>query len=258
MTGRPRVLLLAGSSEGSALARRIGATSGWDLVVSYAGRTRVRTQTPGVERVGGFGGIDGLVRYLLDERIDVLVDATHPFAAQMPQHAAVASERVGVPRLRVLRDPWAEQAGDHWHRVRDLAGAADAVGRLGACRVFLTTGRQELAPFARFEHAWFLVRAIEAPDTVPLADAAVVLDRGPFDLDGELALMRDHEIDLLVAKDSGGTAAAPKLDAARSLGVPVVMVDRPAGPDGPTVTTVDAAMAWLGAQLSPGPDTSGE
>jgi precorrin-6A/cobalt-precorrin-6A reductase len=240
-----RVLLLGGSTEASALARQLASTDGYDVTVSYAGRTRERVETPGRVRVGGFGGIDGLVRHLLDEQVDVLVDATHPFAAVMPHHVARACGLAGIPGLRVRRPPWEAVVGDTWHDVSDLEAAADAIEALGARRVFLTTGRQELAPFARARGVWFLVRAIEPPHPMPLAQATVILARGPFLVESERALMIEHRIDIVVSKNSGGTAAAAKLAAARELGLPVVMVARPDPPALPYVATVTEALDWL-------------
>lgn len=247
-----RVLVLGGSTEASELARRVAPPDTYDVTVSYAGRTRERVSTPGNVRVGGFGGAAGLAQYLRSARVDVLVDATHPFAAHMPHHAAEACRTTGVPRLRVCRPPWQALDGDRWHEVGDLDAAARALEQLGSHRVFLTTGRQELAPFARVRDAWFLVRAIEPPDAMPLERASVVLARGPFDEESELALMTGHRVDVLVTKNSGGTAAAAKIAAARALGLPVVMVVRPPLPEGPHVATVDEALAWLAAFATSG------
>jgi precorrin-6A/cobalt-precorrin-6A reductase len=240
-----RVLLLAGSTEASAMARALEARDVYDVIVSFAGRTRERVDMPGAVRVGGFGGIDGLAAYLLAERVDVVVDATHPFAATMPHHAAEACRIAGVSGIRVCRPPWTATAGDCWHPVEDLDAAADAIESLGAQRVFLTTGRQELAPFAHLDEVRFLVRAIEPPDPMPLHHFTVILDRGPFDMDAERRLLVDHEIALVVRKHSGGSATAAKLAAARELGVPVVMVDRPAPAGLPVVATTADALAWL-------------
>ena len=240
-----RILILGGSTEASALARHLAPLSGCEVVVSYAGRTRERVATPGEVRVGGFGGVDGLVRYLREAAVDVLLDATHPFAAHMPFHAAAAGEATGVPRLRVCRPPWRARPDDDWRPVPDLAAAAAEVGALGARRVFLTTGRQELVPFAGVPGVWFLVRAIEPPEPMPLLDATVVLARGPFEEADEVALLTEHRIDAVVSKNSGGSAAIAKLAAARRLGIPVVMVDRPPAPAGPVAPTVDDALAWL-------------
>ncbi len=250
MPERWRILILGGSTEASALARQLAPLPGCEVVVSYAGRTRERVETPGEVRVGGFGGVDGLAHYLRDTAVDVLLDATHPFAAQMPFHAAAAGDATGVPRLRVCRPPWTPVAGDRWHAVPDLDAAAAELRVLGARRVFLTTGRQELAPFTPVTGVWFLVRAIEPPDPMPLTDATVVLARGPFAEADEIALLAEHRIDAVVSKNSGGDAAAGKLAAARHLGLPVVMVDRPPEPPGPVARTVDEARAWLDAYLA--------
>jgi precorrin-6A/cobalt-precorrin-6A reductase len=239
------VLLLAGSTEATALARLLADRDGYRVVVSFAGRTRVRVETPGDVRVGGFGGTAGLIRYLRTEKIDALVDATHPFAATMPGHALAACRAAGVPGLRVCRPPWTPAVGDRWHAVSDLEAAASAIEELGARRVFLTTGRQELGPFARLRDVWFLARAIEPPEPMPLPRAAVVTDRGPFTVDAERRLMLDHRIDLVISKNSGGPATAAKLAAARELRLPVVMVARPESMSLPGVTTVAAALAWL-------------
>jgi precorrin-6A/cobalt-precorrin-6A reductase len=240
----PRVLILGGTTEAARLAALL-SDAGWAVTTSLAGRTRRPAAVAGAVRIGGFGGIDGLVAFLRAAPFAAVVDATHPFAAQMPHHAAAACSQVGVPRLRLLRPGWTAVAGDRWQRVPSLAGAASSLAVSGARRVFLTTGRQELAPFAGLADVWFLVRAIEPPDPQPLARATVVLSRGPFAVESERALMASHGIDTVVTKDSGGTATAAKLTAARDLGIPMVVVDRPLAPAGPTVATVEEALAWL-------------
>ncbi|MFI7599184.1 cobalt-precorrin-6A reductase [Actinoplanes sp. NPDC049681] len=233
-----RVLVLGGTTEGRALAGRV------PVISSLAGRTSAPLLPAGEVRVGGFGGVDGLTRYLRDERIQAVVDATHPFAATMTAHAAVACPAAGVPLLVLRRPGWTAGPGDVWHRVPSLAAAADAVPALGE-RVFLTTGRQSIAAFAALDGCWFLSRSVERPVPPMPRRVEVVLDRGPFSVESERELLLSHRIDVLVTKDSGGTAA--KLDAARALGIPVVMVDRPALPAGvPTAATVDDAVRWLG------------
>lgn len=238
-----RVLLLAGTTEAAALARHLDGRDGVELTASFAGRTSAPRQIASRQRVGGFGGAGGMASYLAHERIDAVIDATHPFAAHMRWNAADACDRAGIPRVRVERPPWTATAADRWTHVAHLADAPAAIG--GASRVFLTTGRQDLAPFAGMADVWFLVRSIEAPDPMPLANAEVILDRGPFSVEGERSLLADHRIEVLVTKNSGGEAAAAKLTAAAELGVEVVMVDRPASPPGPQVSTVDGAVAWL-------------
>ncbi|MEV4636906.1 cobalt-precorrin-6A reductase [Actinoplanes sp. NPDC049548] len=235
-----RVLVLGGTTEGRALAGRV------PVISSLAGRTSAPLLPPGEVRIGGFGGVEGLVRYLREERIRAVVDATHPFAATMTGHAALACPVAGVPLLVLRRPGWTAQPGDVWHRVPGLAAAADVVPGVGR-RVFLTTGRQSIAAFAGLDGCWFLSRSVEPPVPPVPRQLEVVLGRGPFSLGAERELLLRHRIDVLVTKDSGGAAA--KLDAARALGIPVVMVDRPPLPAGvPTAGTVDAAVEWI-AQL---------
>jgi precorrin-6A/cobalt-precorrin-6A reductase len=238
-----RVLLLGGTSEASALARRLAARAGIELTTSLAGLTAERAPLPGAVRIGGFGGPDGLRAHLRDARVDVVIDATHPFARRMRWHAAQACDAVGLPRLRLERPPWIPQEGDEWVSVPTLEAAADALHE--ARRVFLTIGRRELAPFAGRPDVWFLVRAIHPPEDLPLPNVHVVLARGPFVEDEERRLLAEHHIDTLVTKNSGGDAAAAKLAAARVLGARVVIVERPPSPPGPHAATVDEAVAWL-------------
>ena len=173
----------------------------------------------------------------------VVTLAGHEIGRAQGVQAVAAGEATGVPRLRVCRPPWRARPDDDWRPVPDLAAAAAEVGALGARRVFLTTGRQELVPFAGVPGVWFLVRAIEPPEPMPLLDATVVLARGPFEEADEVALLTEHRIDAVVSKNSGGSAAIAKLAAARRLGIPVVMVDRPPAPAGPVAPTVDDAPA---------------
>jgi precorrin-6A/cobalt-precorrin-6A reductase len=234
------VLILGGTSDARALAELLPGS-----ISSLAGRVREPLLPPGEVRVGGFGGVVGLVSYLRAAGITAVVDATHPFAAQMTAHAAVACAQTGVPLVVLRRPGWTEREGDRWHRVDSLAAAA---ARLDGRRVFLTTGRQDLATFACVD-AWFLVRSVDPPEPPVPQRMLSVLDRGPFTVDGELALMREHAIDVLVTKDSGARAVAAKLEAARVLGVPVVMVDRPPLPTGvPVAATPGAAAEWVGRQ----------
>ena len=233
----------AGSPGRAGLAER--GSGAWTVITSLAGRTRSPLLPAGRVRIGGFGGADGLAGYLRDERIDVLVDATHPFAATMTGNAVAASRAVGVPLLVLRRPGWTAGPGDEWHRVASLSEAAALLSRLGD-RVFLTTGRQGLAAFADVDDCWFLARSVEPPAAPAPRRLTVLLDRGPFTVDGERRLIREHQIGVLVTKDSGGSAA--KLTAARELGVPVVMVDRPPTPDAPTASTVADAVTWLTAR----------
>ncbi|WP_214401478.1 cobalt-precorrin-6A reductase [Pseudonocardia lacus] len=235
-----RVLVLGGTTEGRLLAGAL--VDDHDVTVSLAGRVRSPLPLPGTVRVGGFGGVDGLAAWLREHRTGAVVDATHPFAATMTVHAAAACARVGVPLLRLQRPGWTPVPGDDWRPVPDLPAAAETAAALGE-RIFLSTGRTELAVFAPVDR-WFLVRSVDPPEPPVPARMRVLLDRGPFTVDGERALLREHAVDVLVTKDSGGPAA--KLTAARELGVPVVMVARPPLPAGvAAVATVDAALAWV-------------
>ncbi len=244
MTG---VLILGGTTEGRELAAAATAR-GLPVISSLAGRVSNPQLPVGEVRIGGFGGVDGLVDYLRERQLTALVDATHPFAAGMTGHAAQAARRTGVPLLVLRRPAWTPVAGDRWHVVPDLAAAAAAVTALTGLdgRVLLTTGRQGVAAFAGLPQRFWL-RAVEPPrpDDVP-ARYELLLDRGPFDLDGERALLRRLAIDVLVTKNSGGPMTAAKLTAARELALPVVMVARPPLPAGVTVVhDVPAALDWL-------------
>ena len=233
-----RVLILGGTTEAAALAR---ALVDFEVITSLAGRTRAPAAPPGRMRVGGFGGAQGLADYLEAESIDALIDATHPFAAQISTNAAEAVRLRPTPRLMLVRSEWMPQPGDRWTRVPDVAAAADAVPP--GARAFLAIGRQELAPFAARADAWFLIRSVETPDGPLPPHHAVITARGPFRGEDEAALLDAHRIDMLVCKNSGGDDA--KLAAARRLGIPVVLVERPALPDGERVGTVADAVAWL-------------
>jgi precorrin-6A/cobalt-precorrin-6A reductase len=239
-----RVLVLGGTAEARELAAAL-ARDGLPVISSLAGRVARPRLPEGEVRVGGFGGPDALARWLLDNDIAAVVDATHPFAERISSSAATACERAEVPLLRLERPGWSEEPGDDWHWVDDTDSAAVTVPALGG-RVFLTTGRQGLAAFADVP-AWFLVRCIEPPEP-PLPERhELVLDRGPYTLEGELALIDRHDIDLVVTKDSGGGLTEAKLEAARTRRLPVIVIRRPPRPQTPTVRDVPAALEWLGA-----------
>lgn len=245
MADRTRLLLLGGTREAADLAAAAAADPRLEVISSLAGRTRRPAPIAGAVRVGGFGGADGLARYLAAEKVDLLVDATHPFAATMSRHAAAAAATAGVPRLTVVRPPWQAAPGDNWIAVVDAAAAAAAlVGH--AHRAFLTVGRREIPAFAELPEIWFLVRLIDPPERpLALARHQVVIGRPPFAEADEIALLRHHRIDTLVAKNSGGEWTHGKITAARRLGLPVVMLDRPPPPSGATVTGVADALAWI-------------
>ncbi|GAA5197307.1 cobalt-precorrin-6A reductase [Rugosimonospora acidiphila] len=240
-----RVLVLGGTGEARALASALVA-DGVEVVSSLAGRVREPQLPEGPVRMGGFGGAAGLAAFLRSEGVTALVDATHPFAAAITANAAVAARRAGVPRLVLRRPGW--PADPSWHRVGDLTAAAEVVRGWGGEVVFLTTGRGYLSAFTGDARHRFLVRAVDPPDGPVPPRVTVLLDRGPYTLDGERALLRDHGVGLLVTRDSGGEMTAAKLRAARELAVAVVMVARPPLPEGGTVVaTVDQAVAWIAA-----------
>ncbi|MFI0352980.1 cobalt-precorrin-6A reductase [Actinomadura sp. 9N407] len=239
-----RVLLLSGTGEARRLAGLLADRPGFEVVSSLAGAVAEPAERAGTTRTGGFGGPDGLAAWLAAERIGAVVDATHPFAAAITASAVTATQLAGVPLLLLRRPGWTEGPGDDWRRVPSLADAARA---LPGERVFLTIGRKDLAPFAQDDRRWFLVRSVDPPEPPMPPRVRVVLARGPFTVQNELALMREHAVDVLVTKDSGGSMTAAKLTAARRLGLPVVMVDRPPVPDVPTVDGVAEALSWLAA-----------
>lgn len=252
MRGQKNILILGGTTEASSLAKRLaGNVERFAVTTSLAGRTTAPAPLPGHIRIGGFGGAEGLARHLRESGTDAVVDATHPFAARMPWNASEACAHARTPLIRLERPAWAPEAGDRWTAVPDLAAAAEALA--GSRRIFLTTGRQELAPFAIHPDKWFLVRSIEPPGTLPLHSAEVVLAKGPFTVPEEEALMVAHAIDTLVTKNSGAQATAAKLEAARRLGLRVVMVERPPKPDGARAATVAEALGWLDALFPPPP-----
>lgn len=235
------ILILGGTARARVLADA-AADAGLDVVLSLAGRTREPAATRARLRIGGFGGVEGLRAYLRAEGISRVLDATHPFAARMSENARLACAAENVPRLALLRAPWIEVPGDRWTRVADVDEAAALVPRLGK-RVFVAFA-DGLAPLAGTPSA-FVVRRIE-PGDIGLPGAVTVLGRGPFALADEIALFRAHGIDCVLAKDSGGDQARAKLDAARELGLPVVLIRRPDPPSGPATASDDEARSWLG------------
>ncbi len=249
MTNRKRVLILGGTGDATALAARIAKIPGVEVITSLAGRTRQPIMPSENTRIGGFGGVAGLIEYLRKQQIDGLIDATHPFAAQISFNAADAATKIGIPHLMLIRPAWKRTAGDRWIEVDSYAAAATVLPGL-AQRIFLTIGRQELAAFAHLQDLWFLMRMIDPP----LLNAAVppgklLLEQGPFSLDEERSLLQRYEIGAIVSKNSGGDATYAKIIAARELGIPVVMIQRPPIPPGDMVADIESALVWLKKRL---------
>ncbi|SDC13615.1 precorrin-6A/cobalt-precorrin-6A reductase [Actinokineospora iranica] len=242
--------MLGGTGEARELAAALHERD-IQVISSLAGRVRDPRLPVGEVRIGGFGGPARLAEWLADEGIDAVVDATHPFAERISFSAADAARAAGVPSIMLRRPGWASRPG--WHWVSDLAEAAVRIESLGK-RVFLTTGRQGLAAFAE-SPLWFLVRCVDPPDPPMPARTHLVLDRGPYSVDGELALMRAHRVDVLVTKDSGGPLTVAKLDAAERLGLPVVVVRRPDIPDISVVETASHVLGWLTRAVPPSTPT---
>lgn len=235
-----RVLLLGGTGEARALAKSLHPRV--DIVSSLAGRVPDPALPVGLVRIGGFGGTDGLKRWLQDERIDAVVDATHPFAATMTAHAAEVCAALRIPHLVLVRPAW--PPGDALVVDSDTE-AAKAVASQRYSRIFLTTGRSSVHAFADSD-AWFLIRVVTAPDAALPRHHRLLLSRGPYRYDGELALLREHRIDALITKNSGGDMTRAKLDAAAALDIPVVMIARPKLPEGvAAVGTVEEAAEWV-------------
>lgn len=239
-----RVLILGGTAEAAALARALSDWPDYDVIVSLAGRTRTPERVAGTMRIGGFGGPDGLASYLRDQSIDALIDATHPFAEQMGRHAVLAVEQASIQRLRLVRHPWEKKPGDNWVDAIDIVDAAAMLQGL-ARRVFITSGHRDIEAFAELDDIWFLIRTIE-PVARPLPGQVLCVQaKGPFDEADETALLQKHRIDAIVTKASGGEATYAKIAAARRLGLPVVMIQRPDPPPGPIVHDTVAAKTWL-------------
>lgn len=240
----PNLLILGGTTEASALARAL-AERGVAGTLSLAGRVARPLRQPLPQRQGGFGGAAGLTAYLRAAAITHVIDATHPFAAQMSRNAVTACAEARVPLVALTRPAWQPVAGDLWQRVPDIAGAVAALARPHA-RVMLAIGRQHLACFAAHPQHFYLLRLVDPPDgALPFPDADVIIDRGPFDAAADRALMVRHRIGLVVSKNSGGSGAHAKIAAARALGLPVVMIERPPLPPRVELHDAGAVLRWL-------------
>jgi precorrin-6A/cobalt-precorrin-6A reductase len=243
---RPHILVLGGTTEARELALALAGRTDIATTMSLAGRTAAPAPQPVPVRRGGFGGVEGLAAYLGAHQVDVLIDATHPYAQIISTHAVEAARRTGTSILALRRPPWLTVEGDQWIDVADAGEAVRALG-LQSRHVFLAVGRQELGPFSSAPQHHYFIRSVD-PVEPPLAvpHAHYILARGPFTESEDQALLASNSIDAIVAKNSGGTATYSKIAAARSLGIPVLMFRRPAVPDCPTVATVKDAVAWLG------------
>jgi precorrin-6A/cobalt-precorrin-6A reductase len=242
---RLKLLILGGTSEAGALAERLAGDTRFDAMLSLAGRTAAPRRAPIPMRVGGFGGAEGLARHLGQTNVDVLIDATHPFAEQISANAARASEIAAVDLIVLARPAWQPVAGDQWAVVADLTAAAAALPDVPE-RVFLTVGRQSLAPFAAKPQHTYVIRVIDPPE-IPAAMTRreIIVGRGPFALDAETELLCMHRIGRLVTKNSGGKATSAKLAAARALKLPVIMVQRPQHPAALSKSSVEEVLAAL-------------
>jgi precorrin-6A/cobalt-precorrin-6A reductase len=240
-----RALILGGTGDANQLATAF-ARAGIAAIYSYAGRTKIPLPHELPTRIGGFGGPKGLADFIAAEKITHVIDATHPFAAEMSRHAVTACATTNIPLIALERAPWTRAAGDHWIEVADIDTAVAALPDQPS-RIFLAIGRQHIAPFAAKPQHAYLLRFVDAPEgALPLPDAEVIVSRGPFTLDDELDLIRSRRIEWIVARNSGGTGARAKIDAARELRLPMIMIARPELPDRARADSVDEVMTWLG------------
>jgi precorrin-6A/cobalt-precorrin-6A reductase len=245
-----RVLILGGTTEASGLAHLLAADHRFETTLSLAGRTANPRAQPLRTRIGGFGGADGLAAWLQQEAIEAVIDATHPYADQISSNAVTACKRLAIPLATLLRPAWRPVPGDRWLTVANAEAATDALGPEPR-RVFLSLGRLELGAFAASPHHHYLARMIEPPEGIVLPrETRLIFDRGPFDEQAETTLLTQEKIDVLVSKNSGGTATYAKIAAARKLGIPVVMIARPHKSHGHVVDAAAAAARWLEKRLA--------
>ena len=233
-----RALILGGTAESRELALLL-LQSGWRVTSSLAGRVKEPKLPLGEVRIGGFGGPPGLARWLMDHEVDLVVDATHPFAEKISISAAEATRATGIPLIALHRPAWTPENYDEWIYVNDMEEAARIAERYH--HIFLTIGRQKLAPFANDSHNLYVIRSVDPPEGPLPKRHRLILSRGPFSVQDEKQLMRDNQIDALVTKNSGGSLTYAKIVAARQLGIPVIMVQRPPLPGGSRITAVHTA-----------------
>ena len=247
-----RVLILGGTGEARALAVALDGRPDIEFESSLAGRVTNPALPVGAVRIGGFGGATGLAEHLRECGVDAVIDATHPFAATITANAAFAAHATGIPLVVLRRPGWIADPDVRWTRVPDIAAAAASVAGLTVRNVLLTTGRRDLGAFAGDGGHHYVVRTVDPPAPPMPPDMTLILDRGPYTVEGEVALMARHSVDVLVTKDSGGDMTSAKLAAARRRAIPVIMVDRPPVPtEVETVESVADALAWL-VRISPG------
>jgi precorrin-6A/cobalt-precorrin-6A reductase len=247
-----RILILGGTTEASVLARRLAGDPRFAATLSLAGRTTSPASQPLPTRISGFGGEDGLARWLEAEAIAAVIDATHPYATQISANAVAACARLSLPLASIARPPWTPQPGDRWTE----APSAEAAASLLATdpeprRVFLSLGRLELASFASAPHHDYLARLIEPPTNMILPPRIrFIFERGPFDKTSEAHLIAAERIEAMVSKNSGGLATYAKIEAAREAGLPVIMIARPRKPRGEVVQSPEDAVAWLADHIA--------
>jgi precorrin-6A/cobalt-precorrin-6A reductase len=245
-----KVLILGGTTEARLLAEQLARRGDLDVTLSLAGRTASPVVHAVPLRVGGFGGAGGLADHLAAERVDVLIDATHPYANLISENAVAAARKAGVAFVALRRRPWEMVAGDRWTEVSDKRAAVQAIGPTSR-RVFLALGRNDLAPFAEASQHFYLIRSVDPVDPpLPLPHVTYITARGPFSEAADNALMKKHAIDVVISKNSGGSAAYGKIAAARALGIEVIMLRRKPEPDAPAVRDVEEALAWLDHALT--------
>ena len=243
-----KLLILGGTSEAAALARLLADDPRFDPTLSLAGATTKPARLPIATRIGGFGGAEGLARVLAKEGFNLVIDATHPFAAVISANARLACDAARLPLAAIRRPGWISAAGDHWISAGNLDQAISLIGA-DPKRVFLTIGRKEVAAAAKAPHHSYVIRSVDAPPPEALPpDTTLVLARGPFNVAAEEAVLREQAIEVIVTKNSGGDATKAKLDAARALGLPVIMVERPPKPAADIeFTSAAEAYDWLTA-----------
>jgi precorrin-6A/cobalt-precorrin-6A reductase len=242
-------LILGGTAEARQLADTLAGQPGLCIITSLAGRTVEPRRPAGELRTGGFGGAAGLADYLRRTKVDLVIDATHPYAAVISRHAVEACRSAARPLLRLERGPWRAETGDRWVEVDSLSAAARVAPSLGR-RALLTIGIKELSAFAGIPDLWFLVRLVEMPaEPLPLLDHEIVLGRGPFAAAAERDLLHGRGIEFVIAKNSGGAATYGKIVAARELGLPVVLLRRPELPAAETAGTIEQVVGWIERML---------